>query len=88
MKQIKRILAVLGVILLAAMYLTTLFCAIFDTGSEMVMFKASVICTVLVPILLWGYTVIYRLAKGKDEKELQDTLRRMEEEKHHSDLKS
>ena len=85
MKQIKRILAALGIILLVAMYLITLFCAIFDTGSEMVMFKASVTCTVLVPILLWGYTVIYRLAKGKDEKELKETLRRMEEDNNNSD---
>ncbi len=46
----------------------------------MFMFKASVTCTILVPILLWGYTVIYRLAKGKNEKELQETLRKMEDE--------
>jgi len=81
MKQIKRILAILGIILLVTMYLLTLYCAIFDTGSGMVMFKASVTCTILVPILLWGYTVIYRLAKGKDEKELQETLQRMEDGK-------
>lgn len=80
MKQVKRILAIIGTVLLAAMYLATLFFAVFDTGNSMAMFKASVTCTVLVPILIWGYTVIYRLAKGKDEKELQETLRRMEEE--------
>ncbi len=81
MKQIKRILAILGIVLLVAMYLITLLCAVFDTGNGMIMFKASVTCTVLVPILLWGYTVIYRLAKGKHQKELQETLSRMESEK-------
>ncbi|KAI4447005.1 hypothetical protein C823_001524 [Eubacterium plexicaudatum ASF492] len=81
MKQIKRILAILGIVLLVAMYLITLLCAVFDTGNGMMMFKASVTCTVLVPILLWGYTVIYRLAKGKHQKELQETLSRMESEK-------
>ena len=80
MKQIKRILAILGIVLLVTMYLITLFCAVFDTGNGMVMFKASVICTILVPILLWGYMVIYRLAKGKHEKELQETLHQMEHE--------
>ena len=81
MKQIKRILAVLGIILLVTMYLLTLYCAVFDTGDGMFMFKASVTCTILVPILLWGYTVIYRLAKGKDEKDLLQTLQRLEDEK-------
>lgn len=81
MKQIRRILALSGVVLLIILYLLTLYCAIFDTSHGMVMFKASVTCTILLPILLWGYTVIYRLAKGKDEKELQETLQRMEDEK-------
>lgn len=82
MKQLKRILAIIGIVLLVAMYFITLLCAIFDTRNEMFMFKASVTCTILVPILLWGYTVIYRLAKGKNEKELQETLRKMEDENH------
>ena len=81
MKQIRRILAILGLVLLVSMYLITLFCAVFDTGNDMAMFKASVTCTILVPILIWGYTVIYRLAKGRQEKELQETLRQMEKEK-------
>ncbi len=81
MKQIRRILAMLGIVLLVSMYLITLFCAVFDTGNDMAMFKASVTCTILVPILIWGYTVIYRLAKGRQEKELQETLRQMEKEK-------
>ena len=82
MKQMKRILAIIGIVLLVTMYFITLLCAIFDTGNDMFMFKASVTCTILVPILLWGYTVIYRLAKGKNEKELQETLRKMEDENH------
>ncbi len=81
MKQIRRILAILGIVLLVSMYLITLFCAVFDTGNDMAMFKASVTCTILVPILIWGYTVFYRLAKGRQEKELQETLRQMEKEK-------
>ena len=85
MKQIKRILAVTGIVLLVLMYLITLFCAIFDTGDSMIMFKASVMCTILVPILLWGYTVIYRLAKGRHEQELEAALHKMDEEKNRRD---
>ncbi|MDE6888219.1 MAG: hypothetical protein K2P45_06190 [Eubacterium sp.] len=81
MKQIKRILALLGVALLVILYLATLLCAFFDTSSTMVLFRISVTCTVLLPILLWGYTVIYRLAKGRHEKELEEALRQMEAEK-------
>lgn len=77
-KNIKRLLAAAGVILLAALYLTTLICAIFDMSMGMVMFKASVMCTILAPILLWGYMVIYRIAKGKNEQELNETLHHME----------
>ncbi len=81
MKQIKRVLALIGAALLVLMYLATLVCAIFGNGQEMAMFKASVTCTILVPVLLWGYTVIYRLAKGKNEQELQETLENLESKK-------
>ncbi|MDE7312452.1 MAG: hypothetical protein K2N87_12665 [Eubacterium sp.] len=80
MKRIKRLLAVIGIVLLALMYLITLLCAIFDVSSGMFLFRACVTCTILVPILLWGYTVIYRLAKGKHEQELEETLRQLDKE--------
>ena len=50
-------------------------------GDDVSGYAVSVICTILVPILLWGYLVIYQIAKGKNEKELQETLQRMEDEK-------
>ena len=78
MKRIQRILALAGTVLLVVMYLLTLLSALLDQSSSMFWFRASVTCTILVPILLWGYTVIYRLAKGKDEKELQETLEQIE----------
>ena len=81
MKRIKRILAITGVVLLVLLYLITLLCALFDASSSMFLFRASVTCTVLVPILLWGYTVSYRLAKKKNEKELEETLRHLDQEK-------
>ena len=52
MKRIKRILAITGVVLLVLLYLITLLCALFDASSSMFLFRASVTCTVLVPILL------------------------------------
>lgn len=85
MKRIKRILAMAGAVLLILMYLGTLACALLDTSSTLVMFRASVLCTILVPVLIWGYTVIYRLAKGRDEQELEETIHRLESEKKQAD---
>ena len=46
MSKTKRILALLGVILLAALYLSTLFFAIFDSPNTMWLFKASIAATI------------------------------------------
>lgn len=71
MKRIRQILAIAGAALLVFMYLATLFCAIFDKSKGLVYFKAAIVCTILVPVLLWGYTLIYRLAKGDSKEEGQ-----------------
>lgn len=68
MSKTKRILALLGVILLAALYLSTLFFAIFDSLNTMWLFKASIAATILLPVLLYAYTLFYRLShKNKDD---------------------
>ncbi len=63
MKKVKRILALIGVLLLTALYIATLICAVTDNSGTMQMFTASVIATVIVPTLIWIYTFIYRLLK-------------------------
>ncbi len=68
MNKKKRILALLTVILLVALYLSTLFFAIFDSPHTMWMFKASIAATILVPVLLYAFALFYRLAH-KDKKD-------------------
>lgn len=63
MKKIKQVLAIIGVILLVALYLTTLVFAITDNSGTMDLFFASIVATILIPVLLWAYTFIYRLIK-------------------------
>lgn len=63
MKKLKRILAILGVIILAGMYLTTLILAICGDSNTMNAFVASVVATAVIPVLLWAYSMIYRLLK-------------------------
>lgn len=67
MKKVRQILAILGVIILVALYLLTLFAALFDSSDTMQFFFASVVATVIIPALLWAYTFIYRLIKKKKD---------------------
>ena len=63
MKKAKQILAIIGVILLVALYVTTLIFAITDNTGTMSMFGASVVATVVITVLIWAYTFIIRLLK-------------------------
>lgn len=67
MKKVRQTLAILGVIILVALYLLTLFAALFDSSDTMQFFFASVVATVIIPALLWAYTFIYRLIKKKTD---------------------
>ena len=64
MKKAKQILAIIGVILLVALYVTTLIFAITDNTGTMSMFVASVVATVVIPVLIWAYTFIFKLLKN------------------------
>ncbi len=66
MKKTKRILAIIGVILLVALYGSTLLFAFIDTIKSLGLFKASVALTILIPVLLYAYSLIYKLAKKQD----------------------
>ncbi len=63
MKKVKQILAILGVVLLLGLYVITLIMAVTDNTSTMSMLEASVVATILIPILMWAYSFIYRLLK-------------------------
>ena len=72
MKKLKQILAILGVVLLLGLYVITLIMAVTDNTSTMSMLEASVVATILIPILMWAYSFIYRLLKkyyGSDKDE-------------------
>ena len=63
----KRIFAIIGVILLVSLYILTLVMALTDNTSTMRMLEASVFATIIIPVLIWTYTFIYRLLKKKDD---------------------
>ncbi|MCU6760916.1 hypothetical protein OCV88_01030 [Brotonthovivens ammoniilytica] len=66
MKKIKQLLALLGVLLLAGLYISTLIFALIGSSQSMELLKVSLIFTIIVPVLLWVYSYIYKLMKHKD----------------------
>ncbi len=75
MKKVKQILAILGVMLLLGLYVITLIMAVTDNTSTLSMLEASVVATILIPILMWAYSFIYRLLKkyyGSDKDKNED----------------
>ena len=61
--KMKRILALAGSVLLAGLYLITLILAFADPTASKDWLKASVVCTVVIPIFLYAYLLIYRYLK-------------------------
>lgn len=66
MKKVKRIMAAVGAVLLIALYCSTLFFALTDHSETMGLLKASIACTILLPVLLYAYTLVYKMLKGDD----------------------
>ncbi len=64
MKNIKRILALIGAVLLICMYACTLIFALIDSPAAPGLLKASVAATILVPVLIYGYMLTARFLKG------------------------
>lgn len=79
MKKTKRILALVGVILLLAMYGSTMVFAIIDNSDSMMMFKASIAATIIIPVLLWTYTLVFKLVKKDDNQQEAEDIREQSE---------
>lgn len=73
MKKMKRILALIGIILLVGLYVISFIASIFNTSFSHNLFTASLYCTFIVPIMIYGYTLVYKVLKGKkDQKQEED----------------
>lgn len=65
MKKLKRILALLVVILLVSLYGVTLFAALTASPNQNALFMASLYSTAVIPIMIFGYTLVYRIVKRR-----------------------
>ncbi len=71
-KKIKRIAALIGVVLLVGIYLTTLVCALIQSEFTQSMLMFSVFGTFFVPIVIFAMNLMTRVLSGKQEEEVSD----------------
>ncbi len=63
----KQIAALIGVVLLVLLYVLLLVFAIFDFEGSDIMFRACLIGTITIPILIWVYMYLYdKLVKNRE----------------------
>lgn len=67
MKQFKRILAILAVVIIAGLYIATLVCAIFVKRFSNQMFLTCIVATVMVPLLLYLIFWLYDLFHARTD---------------------
>lgn len=65
MKKSKRILALIAALLLVCLYGSTFVFAFFNTSVSLNLLKVSVALTILLPVLLYAYAMLYRLLKNR-----------------------
>lgn len=63
MKKLKQVTALIGVIVLIALYASTLVIALKGGENALRLLSASIYATVVLPVLLWAYSFVYRLIK-------------------------
>lgn len=63
MKKLKRIMALILAIFLFSLYGLTLAVSIAGGSNQISMMKACIYSTIVIPILLWTYNLIYRVLK-------------------------
>lgn len=67
MKKLQRILAMTGVLLLLGLYGSTLIFALSGSPRADGLFKASLACTIAIPILMYAFVLVYRYLKDRNQ---------------------
>ncbi len=68
MKKVKKVAAIICVVLLAGLYIATLIFSIFDKSTGMAFLKASLYSTVMIPAMLYVFIMVTRLIKNSANK--------------------
>jgi len=67
MKKIKKFLAVIGILVLAGLYIATIVMAFLNHPNFFDFLMASVYATVVIPVLLWAYSFIFKLTNKDND---------------------
>ena len=62
---LRRFFAIAGIVLLAGMYIATLIFSLIQGEMAASLFRASLICTIVVPVFIYIYTMIFKNMKNK-----------------------
>jgi len=66
-KKIKRIVALGGVILMVLLIIATLVVAFLSFPGSQKVFIALLACDILLPVFIWIYMTIYKMASKADD---------------------
>ena len=61
----KRILALAAAVFLLLLYASSLIFALTDNPLTESLLAASLFCTIAIPVLIYGYIIVYRALKGR-----------------------
>lgn len=67
MEKVRRVLAMIGVVVLVLCYVMSLITAVMATPEAHDWFIASVGATILVPTVLYGFSIILRVSNRNEE---------------------
>lgn len=70
---LRRILAIAGIVLLLAMYAAAFISAFMKSESARMLFRASIACTIIVPVMLYVFLMVARVIKPR-KSPLIDTI--------------
>lgn len=65
MNKLKRVLALIAVVLLLGLYLTTFILAVTNFPNSAAMFNACIYATIAIPILMYAFWMIFKLVNKK-----------------------
>lgn len=65
MKNIKRIVAIICIVILVGLYLAAFVLSIVDTSASMNLFKGCIACTIFVPLVAYCYICLHKYAMNR-----------------------
>lgn len=71
MQKTKKVLAIVGIIFLVGSYITTFIASLLHSEFAHGLFIASMFCSIAVPLVLYGYLLIYKYFAGRDHDQEQ-----------------